>query len=358
MTRLRISPILLLSTLFVAAIALLGWILRTPLHAFTTDHPAFYPAIFFGTSLLCATFALVLLLESAGLKRTWLARSALVAELDGIKPPSLIESLGKVVPDPLEFISKPFFKIPIGKRLREEWIDADLGGKPSRYLLVLFLFSGGGFILGQRVGGVLLAVALFLICPLIPRAFVRNRAESYRHRFAEQLPYVLDGLASGLSAGLSFQGAVDFVLGELSDPSRSTFRRLSNRLSLGVPLQGALLQLQNDVDEEALSLVVDGLILQRQFGGDMVQMLGETAGLLRERIELEREVRAITTQGRLSGMIIAVLVPVSAGFLLTFNPRYIDVLFDTVIGQVLVILALVLQLIGWAIISRLVRISY
>jgi tight adherence protein B len=100
------------------------------------------------------------------------------------------------------------------------------------------------------------------------------------------------------------------------------------------------------------------LILQRKFGGDMVQMLGETSALLRERLELEREVRAITTQGRLSGIVIAALVPVSAGFLLAFNPRYIDVLFDNLLGQGLVILALALQLIGWAIISRLVRIRY
>jgi tight adherence protein B len=358
MTRFRISPILIFAIFLVVGITLLGWLLRVPLHAYARDHPAFYPAIFFGTSLLSITFALVLVLESASLKRTWLARSASVAELDGIKPTGLLESLGKVVPDPFELISKPFFKTHLGNRLREEWIDADLGGKASRYLLLLLLFAAGGFIVGRRVGGVLLAGALFLIGPMIPRAFIRSRAERYRHRFAEQLPYVLDGLASGLSAGLSFQGAVDYVLGELNEPSQSTFRRLSNRLALGIPIQESLLQLQSDVDEEALSLVVDGLILQRQFGGDMVQMLSETAGLLRERIELDREVRAITTQGRLSGMIIAVLVPISAGFLLAFNPRYIDVLFDNVIGQALVILALVLQLIGWAIISRLVRIRY
>ena len=87
-------------------------------------------------------------------------------------------------------------------------------------------------------------------------------------------------------------------------------------------------------------------------------MLEESADLLRGRVELEREVRAVTTQGRLTGTVIAALVPVSAGILLAFNPRYIDVLFDTLIGQSLVVVAFVLQLVGWAIISRMVRIRY
>jgi len=87
-------------------------------------------------------------------------------------------------------------------------------------------------------------------------------------------------------------------------------------------------------------------------------MLEESADLLRGRVELEREVRAVTTQGRLTGTVIAALVPVSAGILLAFNPRYIDVLFDTLIGQLLVVVAFVLQLVGWAIISRMVRIRY
>ena len=347
-----------MASALVALIATLAWTARASLNAFASEHPAFYTAIALGASLLCVTFALVLALESASLKRTWLERSASVIKLEGLKPPTFLETFSTIFPDPFESISQPLFHTSIGSLLRDEWIDAELGGKASRYLLILALFASGGYFIGARVGGFLLALGLLIIMPLLPRALVRSRAESYRRRFGEQLPQVLDGLASGLSAGLSFDGAVDYVLSDLPEPSRGTFTRLSRRLALGTPIKDALTRLQAEVEEEALRLVVDGLILQRQFGGDMVQMLEETAALLRERLELEREVRAITTQGRLSGIVIAALVPVSAGFLLSFNPRYIDVLFDNVIGQSLVILALVLQLIGWAIISRLVRIKY
>ncbi len=106
------------------------------------------------------------------------------------------------------------------------------------------------------------------------------------------------------------------------------------------------------------ALAVEGILLQRQYGGDLVRLLGETADLLRMRLELEREVRAVTSQARLSGAVVAGLVPVSASLLLVTNPTYIDVLFETLPGQILLVVALILQLSGWAVLSRLVRIRY
>ena len=358
MTYMRLSPVVFFSSVFVAIIVSLAWMARISLHSFASEHPAFFAAIVLGTCVLCLTFALVLALESSGLRRAWLERSAAVAGLEKLRPPAPIAAIMNLFPDPFELISRPIFRTSIGSRLQEEWLDAELGGRASRYILLLVLAALGGYTLGIRVGGVLLATALAILVPLLPRAMVRNRAETCRRRFGEQLPQVLEGLASGLSAGLAFEGAVEYVSQELPEPSRTIFTRLSRRLAMGTPIHEVLSRLQVEVGEEALSLVVDGLILQRQFGGDMVQMLEETAVLLRARIELDREVRAITAQGRLSGIVIAALVPVSAAFLLSFNPRYIDVLFDSVIGQGLIILALILQVIGWAVISRLVRINY
>jgi tight adherence protein B len=93
-------------------------------------------------------------------------------------------------------------------------------------------------------------------------------------------------------------------------------------------------------------------------GGNLVSILRNTASLARERSELEREVKAVTAQGRLSGWVIGALVPISAGLLLATNPRYIDILFNTIIGQALLVVALGLQLIGWLVISRLIRVRY
>ena len=172
------------------------------------------------------------------------------------------------------------------------------------------------------------------------------------------MPQVLEALASGLSAGLSLAQAVDYAAEELAGPASSALRLLSLRLALGIPMEKALASLLDLHPDDAFALVVEGIALQRQFGGDLIRMLSETGTRLRERMEVEQEVRAVTAQGRLSGWVLAALVPVSAALLLISNPRYIDVLFDTWIGQSLLVLSLVLQLFGWAVISRLVRIAY
>lgn len=334
------------------------WMFQSELTRFAGRHPAFYIASLALVVFVYVALAVSLWIEARHLRQAWRSRVAMDLGLKDIEPLSIWRSLAGSVPDPLELICSPIWHTSAGKALHEDWIDAELGGKPSRYVLVLLLAASGGFAIGLRIGGPVLGVALGLIAPLLPRSLVSSRAESGRRRFSEQLPQALDAVSSGLAAGLSFQQAVEYAQEDLPDPTRSAFSKLSRRITLGFPIDQSLQRVLEDHPDESLSLVVDGLVLQRRFGGDMVRMLEDVASVLRERLELEREVRAVTTQGRLSGIIIAALMPVSAGFLLSFNPRYVDILFDTLIGQILVVIAMILQLIGWVVITRLVQIRY
>ena len=297
-------------------------------------------------------------MEAATLRRAWKGRVAEVSHLPSLRPEPVILWLLRRIPDPLEKLAKPIWDFAWGQSLMEEWQDAGLPGKPSRYLLLLFATALAGGFLGDRIGGILLGIVLAFIMPVLISALIRSRAQALRRQFGEQLPQALDSIASGLSAGLSLEQAIRFAEEDLPSPIKETFTKLSRRISLGYLIDESFGRLLQEHPDESLALVLDGIILQRQFGGDMVRMLEETANLLRGRIELDREVRGVTAQGRLSGFVIAALVPVSAGILLAFNPRYIDVLFDTLIGQMLVVVALALQLLGWAIISRLLRIRY
>jgi tight adherence protein B len=350
---------LLIGALLIALSTIAAWLFWDPLERFFTRHPASLPAFSAGAALIAAALAVILWMENAILQMRWRQRTRELTGLTAlVDPPFWIDWLHQL-PDPLEWVAAPFLRTHIGRNMRQDWRDGDFGEKASRYLLLLVASSALGWLVGHRIGGALLGSTLALLAPLLPRTMVRSRAESGRRRFGEQLPAALDSLASGLSAGLSFQQALEFAQGELPEPIGGEFARLSRRLSLGFPLEEALRGLHaRRQHDEALALVVEGITLQRRFGGDMVKMLSDLSDLLRGRIELEREVRAVTTQGRLSGYIIGALVPVSAGLLLALNPRYVDVLFDTIIGQALVVIALVLQLAGWAIISRLIRFRY
>ncbi|MGD2059129.1 MAG: type II secretion system F family protein [Anaerolineales bacterium] len=347
-----------LSVAMITLVVFLCWVFQLELARFAGRHPAFYIASITFIAFVCIAIAGVLWIEDWHLRRIWLTRVAADLGLAGLGPEPLWQSFLGRFPDPLELLLDPIWHTRIGKNLYEDWIDAGLGARASRYVLLLLVVASAGYFIGMRIGGPVLGVALGLVAPLLPRSLVSSRAEAGRRRFSEQLPQALDSISSGLAAGLSFQQAVEYAQEDLPDPARSAFDKLSRRIVLGFPVDQSLQRILEDHPDESLALVVDGLVLQRKFGGDMVRMLEDIAGVLRERLELEREVRAVTTQGRLSGIIIAALMPVSAGFLLSFNPRYVDVLFDTLIGQVLVVVAMILQLIGWVVISRLVQVRY
>lgn len=353
-----VGPYLLPGGLTMALVTTAAWAGRYPLNAFVLRHPAAIPGIFVALLIAWAALAGSLWLEYAALRRWWLGRTARVTGISNLAQPSVVEGLVRAIPDPLEFSLSPLLRTRIGARLEAEWRDAGLGKKPSRYLVLLAGTALVGYVLGDRVGGEVLGLGAAALLPILPRQIVKGRAEAGRRRFGEQLPQTLDSLASGLSAGLSFQQAIHYAAEEMPEPSAEALKRLDRSIQFGQPVETALRGLESEQPKEDFALVVDGIVLQRQFGGDLVDMFAETAALLRERLELEQEVRAVTAQGRLSGWIIAALVPVSAGILLVFNPRYVDVLFDSLVGQVLLVLVMILQLAGWAIISRIVRIRY
>ena len=352
------GPYALPGALVMALVTILGWSFRHTLWTLIHEQESLLPSIFAALVIVSATLACVLWGESEARRRGWLRKAERSTGLDRLSRPSRLSQWMQRLPDPLEWVCSPLLRTRAGSRLAEDWKDTGLGEKPSRYFLFLALTAAAGWVFGHRVAGTIVGLTMAVGLPFLPRALVASRASNQRRRFGDQLPQALDSLAAGLAAGLSLPQAVDFSRQELPDPIRYVMGKLSRRMTLGIPVEEALRSLLDEQPEESLALVIEGIVLQRRFGGDLVRMLEETADLLRERVELEREVRTVTTQGRFSGIVIAALVPVSATILLLFNPAYIDVLFETIEGQVLLVIALLLLFIGWWIISRLVRVRY
>lgn len=335
-----------------------AWWFREDLNAWLETSPAGVPAAVVGLFVWLFLGASVLYLEGRLKARLWLQRAQSRSGLAPLGRETVWSKVRRRIPDPLEWLVAPLRRTELGARLLADWRDAGFGEKLSRYLLVLAGVVSVGALIGSRIGGVVLAVGMGLILPLIPVQMVRSRAEDHRKLFGDQIPAALEAIAAGLAAGLSFPTAVAFAADELPSPMKEAMQSLHRRMELGHSVEDALSWLQEKHPEEGLNLAAEGIVLQRQLGGDLVRMLEETSSVVRQRVELEQEVRAVTAQGRLSGWVIGALVPVSAVILLVSNPRYIDVLFDTLIGQVLLVVALLLQLIGWLIISRLVRVRF
>lgn len=237
------------------------------------------------------------------------------------------------------------------------WLDSGAGKGPLSFLISLLTLTTLGVVLGQTFLGTLL-LRIFLISLLLIGFFTYlfSRARLQRQLFQDQFPAVLERLADSLQAGFSLPQAIEFVVPNLSQPSAGEMARITAQLKLGFSMDQALLELSKRRPNQDVRILVEGCSLQRQVGGDLSTMMRNLAQLVRSRVELENEVRTMTAQGRLSAVVIALLVPVSLGLLSLF-PGYTDVLFNTTIGNLVLVVAGILELLGAVLIARLVRIE-
>ncbi|MFL7813547.1 MAG: type II secretion system F family protein [Anaerolineales bacterium] len=177
-----------------------------------------------------------------------------------------------------------------------------------------------------------------------------------RRLFHDQFPAVLERLSDSLEAGFSLTQAIEFVVPNLSQPSSNEMALIVHHIRLGFTVDQALMELYQRRPIEDVRIFVEGLTLQRLVGGDISAMMRDLAQLVRSRVELENETKTLTAQGRLSAVVIALLVPISLGTLSLF-PGYTDVLYKSTIGNLVLVAAGVLELLGTVLVARVIRIE-
>jgi len=251
-----------------------------------------------------------------------------------------------------------FFQKGLAKRALGVWRDSGVGKGPLSFLAALLAVTAAGAVLGGTFLNTLLLKAFILVLLWIGFfSLLYSRARLQRQLFQDQFPSVLERLADSLQAGFSLPQAIEFVVPNLSEPSSTEMARITDQIKLGFTVDQALLELYNRRPSEDVRVLVEGLTLQRQVGGNIASMMREMGELVRNRVELENEVRTMTAQGRLSAVVIALLVPVSLGLLSLF-PGYTDVLFNTVVGNLVLVASGILELLGAILVARLVRIEF
>lgn len=343
-----------LGLLFYFLLIVMAWLFRRALYDLAREYLTFMAAIAGGLFLFVLLMPIIESSHRHGLVRAWWDRLAKRDELPRLCP---WWRRRRHAADSLESLLAPLFRTRLGQMSMCYWRDAGFGTRyvyPSAAVLLTIL---GGYLLGYLLTRRLLlggfAAFLMMIGLLV---LTYSRARLQQRRFGDQFPDVLDRLADSLQAGFSLPQAINFVIPNLPDPSAEEMARVSGQIALGFTVDEALNELYQRRPDEDVRLLVEGLTLQRQVGGDMAAMMRDMAALVRSRVELENEVRTLTTQGKLSAIVIALLVPVSMGVLSIF-PGYIDVLFQTTAGNLVLIIAGVLELIGAAIVARLIRIE-
>lgn len=239
----------------------------------------------------------------------------------------------------------------------QKWISqAALNTTPSALLVQTAAAAGLGFlvsmffapILGVELGAAGVCASL----PWVRIAFVRYRRLS---AFEKALPHAIDMMARSLRAGHSTAGAIEIMAQGAPEPACTEFSEVFRQQNFGLPLRDALLQLLDRVPSQDLRVLVTAIVVQRETGGNLVEVLDRTVHVIRERQRIQGEIRVQTAQGRLTGWILTLLPVVVMGLINVMDPGYSKPLLQDPFGHKLLLLCLCLILLGAFFINRIIN---
>jgi tight adherence protein B len=237
---------------------------------------------------------------------------------------------------------------------------AGLRWKPARLAhacLALFL---AGFVLGwQFVPGnrILVNLLIGVVLGCLPVLHVLRLRSKRLWRFEELFPDSLEFVARSMRAGHAFSASLEMIHKEFQEPLAGEFKRAFDEHNLGLPLDNALQKLAERVPSLDVQFFVSAVLLQKRTGGNLAEILDKLAFIIRERFKLRGKIKAISAHGRMTGTALSA-IPVVVGLLMFWtNPDYVKFFFDDEIGHYMAGAAIGLQIIGYAIIKKIVSIE-
>jgi tight adherence protein B len=175
-------------------------------------------------------------------------------------------------------------------------------------------------------------------------------------RFEQQLPEGLDLMGRALRAGHAFPTAIKMVAEEMKDPIGGEFRILFDEMNYGVPQQTAMLNLASRTDSTDLSYFVIAVLIQRDSGGNLAELLDNISSIIRARLKLYGEIRTLSAEGRLSAWILGCLPFVTAGLINLLNPDFMKILWEDAAGINLIYGAVLMMAMGVLWMRKIIRI--
>jgi len=219
--------------------------------------------------------------------------------------------------------------------------------RASEFISLRLGLSAAGLVIGLGLlRNVVITVPLVLVGYFAPYVILSRRITRRRSLFHEQLPDTLQMLASSLRAGYGMLQGLDNVVREGSDPTAAEFGRVLTEARLGVPLEKAMDDMAERLGSEDFRWVVVAISIQRRVGGNLAQLLDTVAATLRERDQVRRQIRVLSAEGRLSGVVLVVMPIAFAIYLLAVQPEYLQPLWDTTVGRVISIVGGTIMVLG------------
>lgn len=257
----------------------------------------------------------------------------------------------------IPLLNRILLEFEIAPKLRLLLYQANVKWTSGLFLLssaAIWVFSS--YLIYLRTRSFLVSLLLGLIAGMLPLAYVRHKRTKRFEKFEEGLPGALDLMVNGLRGGHSLVSAIGLVGREGPDPIGREFQICFEEQNYGLEFRTAMENMAARIPIQDMKIISTAILIQKETGGNLAEVLDKCAYLIRERFRIKREIRTKTAQGRLTGWILSFL-PIGLGVLLFIvNPEGISLLWKHPLGQKMVYTGVTMTLIGALIIRKIVNI--
>lgn len=257
-------------------------------------------------------------------------------------------------------ISKARFLDGYKKKLQAELTRAHMPLKADELItlnLIIFIATTALIILIVGAEGWLPAFVAGIVGWNVPMFIIKGKMKKRIKRLNEQLGDAITMMSNSLKAGYSFFQAVDIVVEEMTGPISEEFGIMQREINLGQTTEKALENMVARVSSEDLELVITAVMIQRQVGGNLAEVLDNITATIRDRVRIKGEMKTMTAQGRMSGWVISLLPAILYILIYLINPAQMGLLFQRPIGIIMIVVAVVMEFIGIMFIRKIVQIE-
>jgi tight adherence protein B len=252
------------------------------------------------------------------------------------------------------------FTMPRFSRLDSLLLKSGISISVTGFVAICIACACIGFLAAYRLlppAGIIAAIVIGFTFAIIPYLYLLFMEAKFLKKFDEQLPEALDLLSRALRSGYAIASGFELIAEEMENPIRSEFRATVDEINLGLPVQDAFHNLCERVPSTDLKFFAIAILIQRETGGNVAEILDRIGRLIRERLQFNRQVQALTAEGRLSAWVLILLPVVMFIYMFFVNYEYISLLWTHKAGLLLIALGLFLQVIGALFIKKIVNID-
>jgi tight adherence protein B len=250
------------------------------------------------------------------------------------------------------------FQMPRISSLDKMLIKAGVPLNATTFLLASFTLGAIGLLAGLKfLPQTSVAIILGLLCLFLPYFLLKMAEKSYFAKFQEQLPEALDLLARALRSGNALTAGLETVAEEMQDPIGGEFSAVVDEIKLGLTLNEAFANLCERVPSTDLRFFAIAILLQKETGGNIAEILDNISNLIRQRVQFGRQVKALTAEGRFSALVLLALPIVMFLYMYIVKNNYVSLLWTEEIGRYMIAGAVVCQIVGAIVIKKIVSVE-